>query len=152
MAVRAHLPGYRWFHVFRNAAVRTGVYAGVFLTLVFNAWLVLANRVPLLDRFALERNIAAGILLGLFALVPILRFLRVPGYLLASSLIAWLIFSFSYRIDCVFFRALSDWHSTFQVFMLGAVVYMIITTLSWIVASIWKAREADASPPHNRAS
>lgn len=152
MAVRAHLPGYRWFHVFRNAAVRTGVYAGVFLTLVFNAWLVLANRVPFLERFALERNIAAGVLLGLFALVPILRFLRMPGHLLAASLIAWLIFTFIYRLDCVFFRGLSDWHSTFQIFMLGAVVYMIITTLSWIVTSIWKAREADASQPHNRAS
>lgn len=152
MAVRLQLPGYRWFHVFRNAAIRTGVYAGVCLTLVFTVWLVLANRVSFLDRIALERNIAAAVLLCLLALIPIFRFFRVPGNLLASSLIAWLIFSLSYRVLCMIFRGLSDWHSTFQVFMLGAVVYMIITTLSWIVASIRKAREAHLSHPKNQAS
>src|SRR5437879_6998503 len=56
MLVRPHLPGYRWFHVFRNAAIRTGVYVGVCLTLVFSAWLVIANRAPFLERFALERD------------------------------------------------------------------------------------------------
>jgi hypothetical protein len=59
MLVRPHLPGYRWFHVFRNAAIRTGVYVGVCLTLVFTAWLIVANRAPFLERFALERNIFA---------------------------------------------------------------------------------------------
>jgi len=152
MSVRAHLPGYRWFHIFRNAAIRTGIYAGVCLSGAFMTWLVIANRIPFLDRFALERNIAAAALLGLLALVPILRFWRMPGHLMASSLIAWLIFSLCYRVLCVIFRGLSDWHSTFQVFMLGAVVYMIVTTVCWIGASIWKAREAHVSHPHNRAS
>ncbi len=152
MAIRAHLPGYRWFHVFRNAAIRTGVYVGAWLTLVFAVWLVVANRVPFLERFALERNIAAAALLGFLALVPILRFLRMPGRLLASSLIAWLIFSLSYRVLCLFFRALSDKRSAFQVFMLGAVVYMIVTTICWIGTCIWKAREAHVSHPHHRAS
>jgi len=54
MLVRPHLPGYRWFHVFRNAAIRTGVYVGVCLTLVFTAWLVIANHAPFLDRFAMD--------------------------------------------------------------------------------------------------
>ena len=58
MLVRPHLPGYRWFHIFRNAAIRTGVYAGVCLSLVFSAWLVIANHAPFLERFAMERNIA----------------------------------------------------------------------------------------------
>src|SRR5258707_6450333 len=92
MLVRPHLPGYRWFHVFRNAAIRTGVYVGVCLTLVFSAWLVIANRAPILERFALERNIAAAAILGFLAVVPIFRFLRLPGHLLASSLIGWLTF------------------------------------------------------------
>ncbi len=52
MRVRPHLPAYRWFHVFPNAAVRTGVYVGVCLTLVFITWLVIANHAPLLERFA----------------------------------------------------------------------------------------------------
>ena len=152
MLVRPHLPGYRWFHVFRNAAIRTGVYVGVCLTLVFSAWLVIANRVPFLERFALERNVAAASILGFLAAVPVFRFLRLPGHLLASSLIGWLIFSLSYRALCLVFRGLSNWHSTFQIFMLGAVVYMILTTLCWIAATIWRAREAHASHPNHHAS
>ncbi len=152
MLVRPHLPGYRWFHVFRNAAVRTGVYVGVCLTLVFTAWLVIANYAPFLNRFALERNIAAAAILGFLAAVPVFRFLRFPGHLLASSLLGWLIFSLSYRVLCMIFHALSNWHSTLQVFVLGAVVYMILTTLCWIVATIWRAREAHTSHPNHHAS
>src|SRR5207245_3929831 len=91
------LPGYRWFHVFRNAAIRTGVYMGVCLTLVFTAWLVIANRAPFLERFALERNIAAAAILAFLAALPVFRFLRMPGHLLASSLIGWFIFCLGYR-------------------------------------------------------
>jgi hypothetical protein len=152
MLVRPHLPGYRWFHVFRNAAVRTGVYVGVCLTLVFTAWLVIANRAPLLERFALERNAGAAVILSFVAAIPVFRFLRWPGHLLASSLVGWLIFSTSYRVLCLIFRALSGWHSTFQVFVLGALVYMILATLCWIVGVIWRAREANTSHPNRHAS
>ena len=79
MSVRAHLPGYRWFHVFRNAAIRIGVYTAVCLALVFTAWLFVANRVSALERLAVGRNAAAAALLVLIALVPILRFLTLPG-------------------------------------------------------------------------
>jgi cytochrome bd-type quinol oxidase subunit 2 len=152
MSVRAHLPGYRWFHVFRNVALRIGVYTAVCLALVFTAWLFFANRIPLLDRLALERNIAAAVLLGLFALVPVLRFLSMPGHLMASGLIAWLLFSSYYRVLCFFFHKLSDWHSTFRVFMVGAVVYMILATLTWIGGTIWRVRAAHASHPNHHAS
>jgi hypothetical protein len=152
MSVRAHLPGYRWFHVFRNAAIRIGIYVAVGLSLVFTTWLFLANHIPFLDRLALERNIAAALLLCLFAVIPILRFLRMPGHLLASGLVAWLIFSLYYRVLCLFFRKLGGWHSTIQVFMHGAVVYMIVATLSWIGMAIWKVREAHISHPKNHAS
>jgi hypothetical protein len=152
MSVRSHLPGYRWFQIFRNAAIRTGVYVGVCLTLVFAVWLIIANHVPFLEHFAMERNIAAGAVLCFLAAVPILRFLRAPGYLLASSLIGWLIFSLCYRGLCFIFHRLSDWHSPIQVFMLGALVYMIVTTLSWVVMIIWRAREAHISHPNHHAS
>src|SRR5207245_11300490 len=121
------LPGYRWFHVFRNAAVRMGVYVGVCLTLVFTAWLVIANRAPFLERFALERDIAAAAILCFLAAIPVFRFLRFPGHLLASSLIGWLIFSLSYRVLCLVYHGLSNRLSTFHVFVLGAGVYMILT-------------------------
>lgn len=152
MMVRPHLPGYRWFHGFRNAATRTGVYVGVCLTLVLSAWLVIANHAPFLERFALERNIAAAAILCFIAAIPVIRFLRWPGHLLASSLLGWLIFSLSYRALGMIFAGISDRLSAFHVFMLGAVVYMILTTICWIVATIWRAREANASHPKHRAS
>lgn len=151
MLVRPHLPGYRWFHVFRNASIRTGVYVGVCLTLVFTACLVIADHAPFLDRFAMERNIAAAAILCFLAAVPVFRFLRYPGHLLASSLVGWLIFSVSYRLLSTVFRELGQ-RSTIQVFVIGAVVYMILTTLCWIVSSIWRAREAHESHPNHHAS
>jgi hypothetical protein len=152
MLVRPHLPGYRWFHFLPNAAIRTGVYVGVSLTLVFGAWLVIANHAPFLNRFAMERNIAAAAILCFLAAIPVFRFLRWPGHLLASGLLGWLIFSISYRVLCMIFHALSNWRGTAQVFVLGALVYMILATLGWIVGVIWRAREAHESHPNHHAS
>jgi hypothetical protein len=152
MSVRTNLPGYRRLQFLRNAAVRTGIYTGICLSLVFVTWLVIANQVPFLERFALERNIAAAAVLGFLAAVPVLRFFRFPGNLLASSLIAWTILSVVYRVLCILYHGLSNWHSTFQVFMEGAVVYMLFTTLSWIAAIIRRARAADVSHSKHRTS
>lgn len=145
LAVRAHLPGYDRLHVFKNAAIRTGVYAGVGLSVVLVAWVFVANRAPNLEAFALERNISAAVALGLFASVPILRFLRLPGPLLASSLIAWSIFAVTYRLLCVYFWGLAARFSAVQLFTLGAVLYMIFATLSWIGTCISRARGSKIS-------
>lgn len=147
MFVRTNLPGSSRLDFLPNPAIRTGVYTGVCLSLVFTAWLVIANQVPFLERFAFERNVAGAGVFVFLAAVPILRFLRWPGNLLASSMIAWMIFSVIYRILCMFYHNLSDWHSTFQVFMVGAVSYMMFTTLSWIGAIIRRARAAEISHP-----
>lgn len=155
MPVRAHMHGYRRFGLFRNSSVRTGVYVGACLSLVFIGWILLANRVPFLERFALELSLAAALLLGTFALVPILRFMRMPGCLLASSLIGWLIFSLTYRVLCMFFPffpGLSQRYAATQIFMLGAVVYLIVTTLSWLGTIIWRVRASNESHPNHHAS
>ena len=152
MFVRTNLPGSRRLDFLHNAAIRAGVYTGVCLSLVFTAWLVIANLVPFLERFAFERNVAGAGVFVFLAAVPLLRFLRWPGNLLASSMIAWVIFSVVYRILCLIYHGLSDWHSTFQVFMVGAVSYMMFTTLSWIGAIIRKVRAAEATHPKHRES
>jgi len=149
IAVRAHLPGYGRLHVLKNAAIRTGVYAGVGLSLVLVAWIFVANRLPGLEGFALERNLAGAVALGLFAAVPVLRFLRLPGPLLASSLIAWSILALTYGLLSIYFLGLSARYSTVQVFTLGAVVYMILATLSWIGTCIRRVRDSDTSRPHH---
>ena len=152
MPLSSNLPGYRRLEFLRNAAVRTGIYAGVCLTMVFTAWLVIANQVPFLERFAWERNIAAAAVLCFLATVPVLRFFRMPGDLLASSILAWAIFSVCYRALCLVYHELSNWHSPFQVFVVGGVAYMILTTLSWIAAIIRRARASHLSHPQHSKS
>jgi len=152
MSVAAHLPGYRWFHVFKNVAVRMGVYIGVCLSLVLSAWTFVAYRLPFLERFALERNLAGAALLGLLAVLPVVRFLRLPGNLLSSSLVAWMIFSLTYRLLSIFFDLLGAKYSAFQIFMIGFFVYMILTTLSWIGTLIWGVRERYISHPNKHVS
>ncbi len=152
MFIRTNLPGSRRLDFLRNAAIRTGVYTGVCLSLVFTAWLVIANQVPFLERFARERNIAAAGVFAFLAAVPILRFLRWPGNLLASSLIAWMIFTLAYRLLCLIYHQLGGvLLSPFHIFMEGAVVYMIFTTLSWIGAIIRKARTGETSHHRHQA-
>ena len=145
IAVRAHLPGYSRLHVFKNAAIRTGVYAGVGLSMVLVAWVFVANRAPALERFALERNLGAAAALGLFAMVPVLRFLRLPGPLLASGLIAWSILALTYQLLCVVFWGLAERYSAVHIFALGAVLYMLVATVSWIGTCIWRVRESKIS-------
>jgi hypothetical protein len=152
MSVAAHLPGYRWFHVFKNVAVRVGVYTGVCLSLVLSAWTFVAYRLPFLEGFALERNLAGAALLGLLAVLPVVRFLRSPGNLLSSSLVAWMIFSFTYRLLSIFFDLLGAKFSAFQIFMIGFFVYMILATLSWIGTLIWRVRDRYISHPNKHAS
>ncbi|HKI12006.1 MAG TPA: hypothetical protein VKA02_07825 [Candidatus Acidoferrum sp.] len=149
MPESVHLPGYRWLMFLRNVPVRMGIYTGICLSLVFAMWLVLANRAPLLERLALGRNIIAVVGLVLFASLPILRFYRSPGDLMVSGLLAWTLLSITYRLLCMVFVLLDEKFSAFHVFVLGAVVYLIFATLSWIGMIIWKVRSADISHPHH---
>jgi len=149
MPESVHLPGYRWLMFLRNVPVRVGMYTGICLSIVFAMWLVLANRVPLLERLALGRNIVAVVGLVLFASLPILRFYRSPGDLLVSGLLAWTLLSITYRLLCMVFVLLNERYSGFHVFVLGAVTYLVFATLSWIGMIIWKVRSADVSHPHH---
>jgi len=148
-SVRAHIPEYASVHVFQNVSVRTGVYVGVCLAAVFSGWVIVANRVPFLEQFALLRNLAAVAVLCLLAIIPVLRFWRLPGHLLASSLIGWLLLSVSYRLLSMYFIGLEARYSAVQVFMLGAVAYMLVVTISWIGTIIRRARASDESHLHH---
>lgn len=149
MLVRANLRAFWRLHFLASLAVRTGVYTGLALALIFTVWLVLANGVPALERFALERNLVAAISMAVVALVPILRFWRFPGNLLASSLLAWTILSASYRLLCIRYHLLAERSSAIQIFMLGAVVYLIVVTVAWIGSCISRLRAGDASHSHS---
>jgi hypothetical protein len=128
--------------VLHDSGVRTGACSGVGLAIAFTTWLYIANRVPGVDPMALERNVVAAAALAFFFLIPIVRFMWQPGRLLVSSLIAWIIFTFAYRALCIYFSALAARYSAVQIFILGAIVCMILATLSWIGTCIWRVRES----------
>lgn len=148
-SVRAHLPEYASAHVLQNVSVRTGVFVGVCLSAGFAAWVIAANRVPFLDQFALLRNLVAVAVLCVLAMIPVIRFWRLPGHLLASSLVAWLALSITYRLLCLYFISLEARYSAVQIFMLGAVAYMLVVTVSWIGTIIRRARASDVSHLHH---
>jgi hypothetical protein len=144
-----HLPGYRWLWFLQNVPVRVGIYTGICLSVFFSAWLFVANRMPLLEPFALARNVAAVVILVCIACIPFLRFYRSPGELLVSGLIGWMLLSLTYRLLCLAFPLLDEKYSAFHVFVLGAVVYMIGATLSWLGTIIYRARTAHGSHSHH---
>ncbi len=152
MAVRAHFPGYGLTRIFGNAAVRMGVYTGVGLAIGFTAWLLVANRMPAFENIALERNIVAATALLLVAMLPILRFLRSPGHLLASSLLGWAILTITYIGLSMHFHGLTERYTAPQVFILGSVVYMIVATLSWIGSCILRVRASHFSHSNHHLS
>jgi hypothetical protein len=145
----AKLPGYRFLSFLKNAAVRTGIYAGISLSCIFTAWLLIANRVPVLEPFALVRNIAAAAVLLFFACIPLLRFYRSPAELLISGLLAWSLLTLTYRLFGLAFVLLEESYSAFHVFVLGAVSYLVFATVSWIATIIWRVRAADGSHTHH---
>ena len=140
-------PGYRRFRFFRNAPIRVGLYTGVWLSVVFVAWVVIANRAPFLEPLAQQRNVIATLLLALIAAMPVMRFLRSPGELLISGLVAWSVLALAYRILSLEFVLLQAYYSTFHVCVLGAVAYLLFATLSWIGMIVWRAREAQGTHP-----
>lgn len=135
-------PGYRWFDFLRHAPAKVGIYTGLWLSVIFVAWVVIANRVPFLEPLAQQRNVIATLLLALTASMPVIRFLRSPGDLLISGLLAWSVLTLAYRILSLKFVLLQVYYSTFHVFVLGAVAYLLFATLSWIGMIVWRARAA----------
>ena len=145
----AKLPGYRLLGFLKNVAVRTGIYSGISLSLIFTGWLLIANRVPFLEPFALARNIVAAVLLIFFACIPLMRFYRSPAELLISGLLAWSLLTGFYRLFGFVFVLLEDNYSAFHVFVLGAVSYLLFATVSWIGTIVWRVRATHNSHPNH---
>ena len=149
MSVRTPVRVYDLTRALHNAATRTGLYTGVGMALILTIWLFIANRMPAWENLAFERNVLAAAAFGLVALVPVVRFARSPGNLLASSLIAWGVLTLAYSSLGIYFQALSERYSTPQILMLGSLVYMILATLSWIGTCIWRARSRVSHSNHH---
>ena len=131
-----------------HGAVRTGVYVGLALASVFTAWVILANRAPFLELFGRERNLAATTILGLFGLLPILRYRGAPRLLLLCGLVGWAMLSFVYRLLCIFFTGLTGIRTPTEVLMFGVLFYLIAATVAWMASLVWRVRQSASQETH----
>ena len=132
MADPSQLTGMRWSLWLRNQALRSGILAGVYLSCVFVAWLVVANRVPELEPYAEARNLVAVGLLAAIVVIAPLRFRQEPGRLFLAGLTAWTLLTLTYVVAGMFFPLLENRIGALHLFMLGAVPYGIVAVLDWV--------------------
>lgn len=119
----------------------TGLYMGSLLIIVMMGALVAANRIPGLERYALERNAASYSLFVLFMLIPVFRFLNRPLQLFCSAMIGWAMFVVAYDISGFVFRDLFQVLRTpFQALIEGTIIYGVVAVGSWVGAMVLLAR------------
>ena len=135
-----------------HPAIWTGAYTGTLLIIVMLGALVAANRIPGLERYALERNAASYSLFVILMLIPIVRFLNRPVLLFASAMIGWTMFVLAYDIAGMVFRSLFDVLRTpLEALIEGAIVYGVFAVGSWVGAMALQARRQPIEPRRRRA-
>jgi len=148
MAEAKEVPEARHTHV----ALSCGLYFGAGLTIVMLASLVAANRIPVLERYALERN---GIAYGLFLtimLYPVLRFFNRPLQLFGSAMTGWVMFAAAYDLAGIYFHNLSSVLRTpLEVLVGGAIIYGVCAVGAWVVAMGLCACRQEVAPDRRRA-
>jgi len=120
--------------------LKAGLMLGAAVSGVVIAWLLIANRVPGLERIALFRNLAAGMLVILLMLVAVYRFRRRPSHLFGCTFTSWVILTAVYAILQIPFPRLGMRMGTFHFFMLGAVVLGLASSLVWVIHLVWILR------------
>jgi len=124
--------------------LKAGLMLGAAVSGVVIAWLLIANRVPGLERIALFRNLAAGMLVILLMLVAVYRFRRHPSHLFGCTFTSWVILTAVYAILQIPFPRLGMRMGTFHFFMLGAVVLGLASSLVWVIHLVWILRSQPA--------
>ena len=118
---------------FRNPAFSLGVLLGVCFSGVGLTWLLLANRVPYLDQYAIERNLSLAIAFIVLGLIPTSRFMKSPWRSFLCGITAWAIFTATYSVTELHFPGLATRLSSFHLFVLGGVVLGLLAALSWVM-------------------
>ena len=80
---------------------------------------------------------------------PAVRTGRDAGVALASGLLAWGIFTLTYKVLSSIFVLLEENYSAFHVFVMGAISYLIFATLSWVGSIVWRVRATKHSHYHH---
>lgn len=137
-----------------HPALRTGLYTGALLVVVMLGALVGANRIPALERYALERDAISYTLFVLLMLIPIVRFWNRPLKMFVSGMIGWTLFVVAYDVAGMVFQNLfeSIRHTPFMAFCEGAVVYGVCSVVSWVGAMVIHARRHPIAPGRKAAN
>jgi hypothetical protein len=121
--------------VLSESSLRTGVLTGILLNIVMVGALIVANRMPWLDRRAFERNAVAEGIFFLMALIPVFRFFRSPRRLFLSGLIAVVLLTLGYEVAGMYFQMLFHVLRTpVEVLIDGCVGYGVAAVLVWVFA------------------
>ena len=117
----------------RNPALSLGILLGIGFSGTGLTWLLLANRVPQLEPFASERNLALAIAFSLLGLVPSCRFMKFPGRSFRCGIIACAIFTTTYFVTELRFPRLATRLTAFHLFILGGVAFGFLAVLAWVM-------------------
>ncbi len=135
-----------------RAAFKTGLVTGALLSATMAGSLFAANRIPVLEAHALERNIACCGLFVIFMLIPVFRFLNRPLQLFGSAMLAWGIFVMSYDLAGMYFTSLFQVLRTpLNAFLEGAVVYGVVAVGVWVAMMILHSRHHPIAPRRRRS-
>jgi hypothetical protein len=109
--------------------------------------LVAANRIPALEAYALERNLAFYGIFFILTLFPVLRFLSKPLQMFLSAMTAWVMFVAAYDFAGLLFRHLFlVLRTPLEVLAEGAVVYGLCAAGSWVAGMVLHARHHPIAP------
>jgi hypothetical protein len=136
-----------------GSAIRTGIYGGALLIVAMLGALVAANRMPVIEKYAFERNAASYTLFVLLMLVPVVRFLTRPLQMFGAAMVGWVMFVAAYDLTGFYFRDLFQVLRTpFQALVEGAVVYGIFAVGSWVCGMLIHAGRHPVAPRRKTAS
>ena len=117
----------------QDPAFNLGIFLGVCFSGIGLAWLLLANRVPHLDQFAGERNLALAVAFALLGIVPTCRFMKSPGRSFLCGVTGWAILTVIYSVAELVFPRLSTRLSAFHLFILGCMLFGLLAVVAWVV-------------------
>jgi hypothetical protein len=135
-----------------GSLVSTGIYTGALLILIMMGALVAANRVPPLERYALERNGAAYGLFILVMLIPVVRHLGRPVHMFASAMVGWTLLVVAFDLAGMVFRDLfTALRTPFQVLVEGGLIYGVMAVGIWVTQMIWLIRRQSVATDRSGA-
>jgi hypothetical protein len=130
----------------------SGLIIGAALAGVALTWILIANRVPAFDNFALLRNLAAGAVTFLLLLVPVIRFRRNPSHLFGCTITSWAVLTLVYAILQIPFPRLGTRMGTFHFFIMGSVALGMTSAAVWVIQLVVVLRTGVNVPARKRVS